>query len=359
MAKNNPFSKIIFQRIEELGILDLNIEDSMIKQTEDFFIANMKEEKPPETLIIFHIYLFKKIKQNGFKIDSLDLSKFIAEKWELLPQERKETFENIKQNLQRSLHKNPVGATSQKSNQSFVERPKHSTSLIIYDDPMEGVEATKRTCFEIFLPLIKDFLKYADKVLKCYENAEYNRRVCGVLLERVYSVADGVKVLHLNSNYSWFFENSGNYPIFQGFVKMIEKIQNFVMDISQLQGVGKYFNEYRGPEFSMERIFYSLIGEFEKTTEALTHALKGHLHFGRPKAGQNIEDEAAINMDIRDMEKYIRIIAGGIADGQNILEGVGTIATLNKTFQRKEHIVLFDEVLNEAVLQIQNFQYTG
>ncbi|CAG8697338.1 5855_t:CDS:1, partial [Ambispora gerdemannii] len=39
--------------------------------------------------------------------------------------------------------------------------------------------------------------------------------------------------------------------------------------------------------------------------------------------------------------------------------GVGTIATLNKTFQRKENIVLFDEVLDDAVLNIQHFQYAG
>ncbi|CAG8462662.1 12078_t:CDS:2 [Ambispora gerdemannii] len=215
------------------------------------------------------------------------------------------------------------------------------------------------TTFELFLPLIKEVQKYADRVLECYENAEYNKRVCGVLLKRVYSVAGEVKVLrHLNSNYSWFFENSENYPIFQGFVKVIGKIQNFVIDISQLQGVGKYFNEYRGPEFSMERTFYSLIGEFEKSTEALTHALKGHLYFGRPKTDQNIEDKEAIDQDIRDMENYIGSIAGGIADGQNILEEVGTVATLNKTFQRKEHIVLFDEVLDDAVLKIENFQYT-
>ncbi|CAG8594784.1 8674_t:CDS:2, partial [Ambispora gerdemannii] len=227
-------------------------------------------------------------------------------------------------------------------------------------DPMEGIEATKRTDFTIFLPLIKNVEKYADKVGECYENAEYNRRVCSVLLKRVNSAAGEVKTLRqLKNDHSWFFENSENYSIFQGFVTVIEKIQTFVIDVSQLQGVGKYFNEYRGPEFSMHRKFSTLIGEFERSTKALNKALKGQLYFGSPKTDQNNKDEEAINLDIRDMKNYIRIIAGGIADGQKILEGVGTIATLNKTFQRKENIVLFDEVLDDAVLNIQHFQYTG
>ncbi|CAG8692377.1 2280_t:CDS:1, partial [Ambispora gerdemannii] len=119
-----------------------------------------------------------------------------------------------------------------------------------------------------------DVQKYADEVGECYKNAEYNRRICSVLLKRVYSVASEVKVLGLlKDDYSWFFENNDNYPIFQGLVKLIEKVKNFVIDISQLQGVGKYFNEYRGPEF-LERKYYSLIGEFETSTEALTHVLK-------------------------------------------------------------------------------------
>ncbi|CAG8629712.1 13584_t:CDS:1, partial [Ambispora gerdemannii] len=175
--------------------------------------------------------------------------------------------------------------------------------MSVTGDPMEGIEATKRTDFTIFLPLIKNVEKYADKVGECYENAEHNRRICSVLLKRVNSAAGEVKTLRqLKNDYSWFFATSENYPIFQGFVKVIEKIQNFVIDVSQLQGVGKYFNEYRGPEFSMDKKFHSIIGEFEQATEALTRALKGHLYFGSPKTDQNNEDEEAINLDIRDME---------------------------------------------------------
>ncbi|CAG8668154.1 10607_t:CDS:2, partial [Ambispora gerdemannii] len=162
-----------------------------------------------------------------------------------------------------------------------------------------------------FALLIKNVQKYADKVGECYQTAEYNKRVCGVLLERVYNVANGVKILYLlKDDYSWFFENNDNYPIFQGLVQVIGKIQNFIIDISQLQGVGKYFNEYRGPEFSMEIKFYNLIGEFETTREALTHALKERLDFGRPKKDQKIEDKQAIDQDIRDMKNYIGSIAG-------------------------------------------------
>ncbi|CAG8736781.1 5423_t:CDS:1, partial [Ambispora leptoticha] len=150
---------------------------------------------------------------------------------------------------------------------------------LMIDDPMEGVEAPIiRTDFTIFSPLITEIQKYADIIRKSYEKAEHNRRVCSVLLRRVDSAAGEVKVLRqLKNEYTWFFENSNNYPIFQGFVKVIEKIQNFVNDISQLQGVMKYFNEYRAHEFSMDRKFYSLIGEFEKATEELTIALQNRL----------------------------------------------------------------------------------
>ncbi|CAG8532914.1 12126_t:CDS:2 [Ambispora gerdemannii] len=164
----------------------------------------------------------------------------------------------------------------------------------------DHTESSKRTDFAMFLPLIKDVQKYVDKVGECYENAEYNIRVCSVLLKRVNNAGGEVKILR--------------------FVKVIEQIQNFVIDVSQLQGV-----------------------------KALTRASKGRLYFGRPKTDQNIEDEEAINLDIRDMKNT----------DKRFLEGVGTIATLNKTFQRKENIVLFDEILDDAVLNIQHFQYTG
>ncbi|CAG8523851.1 9905_t:CDS:1 [Ambispora leptoticha] len=174
------------------------------------------------------------------------------------------------------------------------------------DNPIEGHEPFKRIDFTIFLPLLKDIQKYADKVEECYAHAEHNRRVCGVLLKRVNIAAFEVKTLgQLKNDYSWFFENNNNYSIFQRFVKVVERIQNFIIDISQLQGVSKYFNKHRSPDFSMNKKFYNLIGEFEKSTEALTHASKGCLYFGRPKADQNKEDKEAITEDTKDMEEVI------------------------------------------------------
>ncbi|CAG8482028.1 11014_t:CDS:2 [Ambispora leptoticha] len=168
----------------------------------------------------------------------------------------------------------------------------------------------KQAGFKIFEPLIKDVRKYADKIGECYEHAEHNRRICSVLLKRANSAAVEVKSLRqLKNEYTWFFENSVNYPIFRGFVKVIENIQNFVIDISQLQGLIKYYNEYRGPGFSIDRKFYSLISEFEKATEELTIALQNRLVFVKPK-GQKFEDKEAIERDMRDMEKYIETIEG-------------------------------------------------
>ncbi|CAG8613171.1 10123_t:CDS:2 [Ambispora leptoticha] len=178
------------------------------------------------------------------------------------------------------------------------------------DVPMEDVEAPIiRTDFTIFSPLITEIQKYVDIIRKSHEKAKYNRSVCSVLLRRVDSAAGEVKALRrLKNEYTWFFENSKNYLIFQGFVKVIEKIQNFVNNVSQLQGVMKYFNEYRTPEFSMDRKFDSLIVEFEKSTEELIIALQNRFVFVKPK-GQNVEDNEAINLDMRDIQKYIETIA--------------------------------------------------
>ncbi|CAG8674014.1 348_t:CDS:2 [Ambispora leptoticha] len=169
------------------------------------------------------------------------------------------------------------------------------------DDLIEGLNfedddnQKPPTDFTIFSPLINDILKYANKIGECYENAEYNKRVVSVLLKRINSVTGEAKtLLQLKNDYSWFFENGNNYPVFQEFVKIIEQIQNFVVDISQLRGVVKYYNDYRDPEFSMDRKFYIFIQEFEKFTKALTNALKGHLNFGKLKVDQVVEDEEAI-----------------------------------------------------------------
>ncbi|CAG8613073.1 13935_t:CDS:2 [Ambispora leptoticha] len=169
------------------------------------------------------------------------------------------------------------------------------------DAERDGEAQLIRTDFAIFSTLIKDVQNYVDKVGECYENAEHNRRVCRVLYKRVNNALSEVKNLRpLKDDFSWFFENSRNYQIFQGFAIIIKKIRDFIIDISQLHSVVKYFNEYRSPEFSMDKKFYSLIQEFEKSTKALTHASKGHLYFARPEIDQNIEE--AISLDIRDME---------------------------------------------------------
>ncbi|CAG8534437.1 6630_t:CDS:2, partial [Ambispora leptoticha] len=256
-----------------------NIKQNLLQRRK---ATNIFRNRPPEAWTIFYYYVVKKIKQHGFQIDSSDFDKSVSEKWKSLPQDRKKIFENIKQSLQQAYNDNNqkrINSGPKSLLQHLLNTP-DDEHIMTDDERMEGVEVSiKQTDYTIFLPLTTELQKYADKIGERFEKAEHNRRVCSVLLKRVNSAAGEVKSLRqLKNDYNWFFE--------------------------KLQGVMKYFNEYRAHEFSMDRKFYSLIGEFEKVAEELTIALQNRLIFVKPK-GQNIEDDKAINLDMRDMEKVI------------------------------------------------------
>ncbi|CAG8482082.1 11018_t:CDS:1 [Ambispora leptoticha] len=175
--------------------------------------------------------------------------------------------------------------------------------------PMEGVEPVgsfQQTDFEDFSPLITELVKYADKIGESFDNAELNKRICSVLFKRVNDAAGEVKILRqLKDDYSLFFKKRENYPNFYGFVKTIEKIKTFIMDVSQLQGAHKFFDKYRSSEFSMDKIFRNHIDDFEKYADALNNASDGRLNFGKSKDDQKIKDEEAISKDMQDIENVI------------------------------------------------------
>ncbi|CAG8454087.1 7563_t:CDS:2 [Ambispora gerdemannii] len=97
------------------------------------------------------------------------------------------------------------------------------------------------TTFAAFAPLISEVLKLVEGTVQLYQTAEHNKRVCGVLLDRMIAAEAAVKNLEIRkSEYHDFFKSVDNFRTFQIFKNTIEKTKRFIAEISQIKGLRKF-----------------------------------------------------------------------------------------------------------------------
>lgn len=163
-----------------------------------------------------------------------------------------------------------------------------------------------------FVPLISAVTLVISEIIVIYENAQYNKRICNSLMDRVGAAEQAIKSLQRRkAENEKHFRNAEYYKNFVRFVDVLKRIKGFIKDVSELQGYKKFFHAN-----SIKDKFDSLVKEFE--------TVMGDLHFTMAVADeeQRRVDHEALEQDIADMKRFLEQIKGGIVDNTNTLNTV-------------------------------------
>ncbi|RIA89089.1 kinase-like domain-containing protein [Glomus cerebriforme] len=209
-----------------------------------------------------------------------------------------------------------------------------------------GVEAAAHVAvpFANFLPLIGEVAKICTEIADIYNSAEHNKRICGVMLDRVQVAETSVKNLKNRREENEDFFSEGNYINLQKLVTVIGKIRKFLAEISQLKGLYKYVQAK-----NIEKTAIDLNREFDSTIQLLEFALM--IDFN---ARADI-DNKKIRTDIEELSEYLQHIEGGLTDtNKNVSEVVVQLNALNNTMNQ----YINGKQVDEDIFQNELLPYT-
>jgi hypothetical protein len=172
-----------------------------------------------------------------------------------------------------------------------------------------GVEAAANIAvpFANFLPLIGEVSKLLKDVVDIYQTAEHNKRICGVMLDRVTIADSAVKNLKVRREENEAFFSEENFINLHKLVTVISKIHKFVKEISQLKGLQKYIQAQ-----NIEKTAIDLNKEFDSTIQLLEFAFmvdfNARADADNKKIKDDIEDLAEVTCLIFNAHK-INIVA--------------------------------------------------
>ncbi|EXX69763.1 uncharacterized protein OCT59_028463 [Rhizophagus irregularis] len=146
-----------------------------------------------------------------------------------------------------------------------------------------------------YLPLITVATGLISEIIDIYETAEYNRKICDVLVERMILANNAINTLQSRKQKNESkFRNEEYYKAFNRFIYVLKEIKEFVSDISNIQGIKKYAKAYK------------IKNKFDKLTNDYDNAMKD-LNFTMAVASEEQRriDDAALKEDLDEMSKYM------------------------------------------------------
>ncbi|CAG8779736.1 8703_t:CDS:1, partial [Cetraspora pellucida] len=132
-----------------------------------------------------------------------------------------------------------------------------------------------------------------NEIIKIYEAAQYNKKICAALMDRVTSAEAAVKILQRRKKE--FEENFRKIEYQKAFIRLInslEKIKEFIDDVTQLKGLNKYVIAT-----NIEKRFKQLTEEYEACMKDLSFTLI--ITFDE----QRRIDRDSLNSDLSEMTK--------------------------------------------------------
>src|SRR6266542_3693822 len=121
--------------------------------------------------------------------------------------------------------------------------------------------------FGKFIPLIADVANILDQIVDLYQSAEHNKRICGVLIDRVSAAEAAVRNLEIRRDQNKNFFNQKNLILLQRLVHNIQQIKRFVNELSKVKGLKKYVQAK-----SIEKTFKELCRDFDSNVATLHFA---------------------------------------------------------------------------------------
>ncbi|CAB4398666.1 unnamed protein product [Rhizophagus irregularis] len=191
-----------------------------------------------------------------------------------------------------------------------------------------GVVGSVGDAIKPFVPLIATVTIVITECIKIYEDAQYNKKICNSLMDRVETADWAIRTLKRRKQENESkFRDSEYYKAFLRFVDVMKKIRSFIKDVSQIQGFKKYVKAT-----AIKDKFHHLIKEFE--------AVMGDLSFTMAIANdeQRRLDQESLNEDIAQMNKFLKEIQGGIIEQNDTINTVlqEVIIMKNKVDQLKD-----------------------
>ncbi|CAG8649536.1 970_t:CDS:2 [Ambispora leptoticha] len=155
-----------------------------------------------------------------------------------------------------------------------------------------------------FIPLLGAITIVIDEIIKVYEAAQYNKKICNALMDRVEAAQIAVKALQRRQKENEKkFRNQAYYESFNRFLQVLEKIKKFIKDVSQLKGFRKFSQAN-----SVKDRFNDLITEFDQVVSDLNLAMV------IASDEQRRIDQVALEEDLAEMKLYLANIEGGLTN---------------------------------------------
>ncbi|CAH1762266.1 10426_t:CDS:2, partial [Entrophospora sp. SA101] len=158
--------------------------------------------------------------------------------------------------------------------------------------------------FRPFVSLIATAKTIIQQIENIYENAQYNKRICNVFLDRVDAAPAYIKKLERKKLENEHLFRDGNYQNhFLRFTTVLFEIRTFLKDITHLSGCSKYSSAKNFKEM------------FEKLTRDIDNVMR-NLEFKTTVAPEEQKriDQRSLEEDYEEMEKFLESIHGGIVD---------------------------------------------
>ncbi|CAB4373870.1 unnamed protein product [Rhizophagus irregularis] len=143
-------------------------------------------------------------------------------------------------------------------------------------------------------------------IIEICQAAEYNKKICRALAERVGITVGALELLKLRQEKE--LRDEVYYDAFNKFIYILEKIKNYIDEISNIQG----FRRYAKAIFVKEK-FMKLTEEYDTTMKDLNFTLV----IANEERRKN--DEEALSEDLAEFDKYLRTMGDQV---DNIYEEV-------------------------------------
>ncbi|CAI2194099.1 17285_t:CDS:1 [Funneliformis geosporum] len=155
-----------------------------------------------------------------------------------------------------------------------------------------GVAGEDKETIKPYATLIAAATSIINETIQIYENAEYNKKICNALMDRV-QIANGViKTLNRRKQENEKnFRNELYYKNFVRFVDILGRIKDFIKDVSQLQGYKKYLLAN-----SIKDKFNNLTNDFESVMKDLNFTMSEE---------QKAIDREALEEGIQELKKQM------------------------------------------------------
>ncbi|CAG8752230.1 30450_t:CDS:2, partial [Racocetra persica] len=131
-----------------------------------------------------------------------------------------------------------------------------------------------------------------ERISKIYHDAEHNKRICGAIFDRVSAVEVTIRSLKFRWEEHKESFTQKNYTVLQKILHNIQKLENFVNDVTQSKGI-KYIQVE-----SIESMFYDLTKEFDRYIDELDLVILVDVERRR-------RDKQILKKDFEDLNKYL------------------------------------------------------